>query len=144
MDPTKFLGLDIMQVMQTFRTSEAVFDYVKADGHEFVNFLEQGFYLHAKSRNGVIFDCRIYFKCDEGFLESAAEVRGRFSAVAKIVDLERLLGAPIKEIRSFKIPGRPATRPGKEFLDGDLKVKAFYDTDGAVIYLHLTQTDSEK
>lgn len=143
MDPTQYFGQDILAVLQHFRTTEEICDYAKVDDDEFLKLEERGFYLHAKHGTGVICDCRIYFAPDEAYFPAAPEARGRFAAIARIADLDAMLGAPVREIRSLQIPGRPPTRPGREYRDGGLSVRAYHDEGGAVIHLHLSQAAPE-
>ena len=137
MDPTDFFGRDILSVLNQFRDGEKIVDYSKIEGDEFLKLLEKGFYLHSKNGNGKIFDCRIYFSAYEGYFPSESETRGDFAGVEKINDLGGLLGRHTREIRSIKIPGRPATLSGKEFHADGRIVTAFSEDGEHITYLHI-------
>lgn len=139
MDPTKFLGRRILDVLAQVRGNEAVVEYSKIEGDEFLKFPERGFYLHAKNDSGIIFDCRIYLVKDETYFSANDETRGVFALIKTIFDAERKFGASASEIKSIRIPTRPPTLPGRVFLDGDTMIKAFFDVDGQIRYFHVTQ-----
>lgn len=141
MDPTSYLGKTILSVLNDLRESEEIIDYSKVDGDEFLKLQEKGYYLHSKNGDGIIFDCRIYLAACDEYFPSATTARGKFASVVSIADLEELLGPSKHEIKSIRIPTRPPTLSGKEFVDGDRIVKAFYESEGEIRYLHITTID---
>lgn len=141
MDPTSFFGQNILAVLGKLRSAEEIVDYSKVEGDEFLKLPERGFYLHSKNGNGVIFDCRIYFVGDEEYFLSRDSVRGKFASISNISDLENMLGACVREIKSVRIPTRPPTLPGKEFVDGINTVKAFMADGENISYIHINRRD---
>lgn len=113
MNPTGFIGKNIILVLSELREVEEVLDYSKTEGDEFLQLKERGFYLHSKDGSGKIFDCRIFFKNKEGYFPAAESSRGSFAGIESFDDLNNLLGCSESEIRSVKIPGRPPTLQGK-------------------------------
>lgn len=141
MDPTKYLGRDIVSALEDIRAKEAVFEYGKVDGDEFLNITEKGFYLHSKNGNGIIFDCRIYLIKKDGYLSAENNVLGEFSSTRTVHDMEDMLGQSIRPIKSIRIPSRPPTLQGKEFIYGKYIIKAFFDGTGVINYFHISQSE---
>lgn len=139
MDPTDVFGEEIAAVLDRLRASEAVVDYAKVEGDEFLKLPERGFYLHARDGTGVVSDCRIYFVAADDYFPAGDEVRGRYRGIRAVADLENMLGPSVGEIRSVRIPTRPPTLPGREFVDGPLRVKAFFERPEEIRYIHVSR-----
>jgi len=141
MEPTSFFGKKILPVLTEIRKTEEMVKYDKVDGDEFITLAEKGFYLHSKNGTGVIFDCRIYITDTDDCLAASDFIRGKFSSVNSISDVEAMIGSCASEIRSIKIPNRPATLPGKLFIDGNHILKFFFDDVGGIKYFHINRRD---
>lgn len=140
MEPTSFFGEKIVSALTEIRKAEEMVEYDKVEGDEFVKLPEKGFYLHSKNGTGIIFDCRIYLVAMDDYFAATDFVRGKFATVNTISDVEAMIGPCVSEIRSIKIPTRPATLPGKLFSDGNHILKFFFDDDG-IKYFHINRKD---
>ncbi len=137
MDPIKQLGASILDILTQVRENGGVVDYSKIETDEFLKFPEDGFYLHAKNGAGNVSDCRIYFESIDNYFPAKLSTRGEFSDLSTLEDFVSKLGAPMREIKSVRIPGAEPTLPGKAFQYGDKKIVA-YTADGvSVSYIHI-------
>ena len=137
MVPTDFFGLNIIDVLQTFREREAVAAYSKIEGDEFLKLPEEGFYLQAKNRSGIVSSCRIYFENRDDFISAKLATRGVFSNLDTLADFARVFGPPVKDIRAIKIPGADPTLPGEMFVWDDKSVSVYCEYEDRVSYVQI-------
>lgn|SRR5690606_14561559 len=142
MELIKYFGQNILDVLTSLREKEHIVDYGKVERDEFLQLPECGYYFQAKNGVGKISDIRIFLEQHDGFFPSKSELRGKYDNVKNFADMNNLLGQPLKEIRSMKIPGTPPTLPGKQYSDGDFIVSAFSEDGENITFIHIkTQLD---
>lgn len=136
MDLSVFLGQPISDALESVKKLTGIVEYSKVEGDEFVKAPEMGFYLQSKDGVGVVSAYRIYMDSCDPYFSAPDEVKGEFQGCDDVFDVEKILGQPVRNIPSVKIPGGNNTLRGKMYSWRNFRVMAHFDDGDNLVYLH--------
>lgn len=137
MNPNKYLDTPLIDALANFRKSVSMIDYTKIEEDEFLKLPECGVYFQAIN-DGMIVGYRVYYQTIGEYYPASAETKKACVDVETIEDSIAHFGTPVRDVPSIKIPGRPPTKPGCEFIVREQMVTVYYDTDSRFVsYIHV-------
>lgn len=136
MDPNKYLGCSILDVLGELRTAFPLVEYSKVEDDEFLKIPESGVYFHSKL-GGIIGAFRVYYSRCGDYYSASADVKKTCLPAVTVNDAFMLLGEPARSIPSVRIPGAAPTKPGYEFLKEGKVLTVYFEPDESIAYVHV-------
>ncbi|QOQ74333.1 hypothetical protein IMF22_23050 [Pseudomonas poae] len=137
MNPNDYLGGSLIEALANFRKSMPMVDYAKVEDDEFLKLPECGIYFQSGG-DGVIAAYRVYYQATEEYFQADSETKRECLDIETVDDSINLLGQPVRDVPSIRIPGRAPTSPGCEFSLKQKVMTVHYDAESRfVTYVHV-------
>lgn len=139
MNPTDYIGRDVLEVLSELREQQAVVEYAKLEDQENLILKEKGLVFFSKPDTGRIYGCRIYFNGKDGYFPAEDGARGKFSEVKILPDLDKMFGVFKKEFRPLNLGEKSLTLYGRQYADEKYLVTGYSEDRVKIDYLHISE-----